>query len=62
MPPYFFLPSLMANYDVSALSCVFNTEATDSISGIKIYVHASNAYLAQTFMVILRNCPLWTPF
>ena len=31
VPPYFFLQSLMANYDVSALSCVFNTEATDSI-------------------------------
>ena len=41
----------MGNYDVNALSCVSNTEATVSISGIKVYVHASNPHLAQTFTV-----------
>ena len=60
--PCLFLQSLMGNYDVIALSCISNTAATVSISGIKIYEHASNAYLPQTFMVILWNCPLWTPF
>ena len=58
----FFSQSLMGNYDVIALSCVSNMAATVSVSGIKVSVHASNAYLPQTFTVILRNCPLWTPF
>ena len=61
-PPCLFSQSLMENYGVSALSGVSSSEATVSISGIKWYVHASNAYLAQTFAFILRNCPMWTPF
>ena len=52
-PPCLFLQSLMGNYDISALSCISNTEATVSISEIKMHVHASNAYLAQMFTVIL---------
>ena len=47
----FVLQSLMGNYDVSALSSVSNTEATVSISGINIYVQASNVCLPQTFTV-----------
>ena len=62
MPPYLFLQRLMRNYDDNALLSVSNTEATVHIAGIKIYVHASNAHLAQTFKVILQNRPLWTPF
>ena len=57
-PPFLFLQSLMGNYDVSALSYISNMEATVSISGIKIYVHASDACSAQTFTVIPRNHPL----
>ena len=49
----FVLQSLMGNYDVSALLCVSNTDATVSISGINIYVRASHAYLAQILTVIL---------
>ena len=49
----FVLQSWLGNYDVSALSCVSSTEATVSISGINTYAHASNAYLAQIFTVIL---------
>ena len=49
----FVLQSLMGEYDVITLSCVSSREATVSISGINISVHASNAYLAQTFTVTL---------
>ena len=58
----FVFQSLMGNYDVSALSCISNTEDTVRISGNKVYVHDFKAYWAQTLTVILRNCPLWIPF
>ena len=36
---------------LSALLCISNIAATVCISGIKIYVHASNAYSGQNFTV-----------
>lgn len=47
-------PACLMVSEVGALSCISNTAATVGLSGIKIYVHVSITYSAQSFTVIVE--------